>query len=423
VIHDAQLQEPIPPMATAEKAQGIASPQQRDLMFWLQGRSVALRSVRALAIEFLSSFDTSVRVRLEGAGAHELSLTKAGKVDYVANHFLAVCTSQSTYSAYSVRMADDALQKFRTQHEAHVRARCAETSIGRTVFDSLDRAYRLKQFIAIEGQPGYGKSFGGKIWTELHLGQARHFRLSGITNRAGFFYTILKGLGFQNIDHSGAEKLERMLKQFLCASRLMLVIDEAQNLLPAKEFSKKRPELLDWIAGETFDEQLPCALLTWADFAARRAAVEDSTNWRATHLSRRLRYTPLDTPPTEEDLRAVAKVMLPEADDDDLDMIAGYAIGSPHYTQAVEDAITLARDISTTAGRKRVTFADINKAIEQCAVSDAANVRALETPANNARRRRNSKVEPMPQPLRTSSPATPHQHHGRVATPAGELTT
>lgn len=429
---EEQLRQPIPPMATAEKAAELETPEQRELIFWLQGRSVALRSVQALAEEFCAEHGEQVRIQLIGHFGGEAECRGKAKIPHVATHFSNLCTkptvgvnvsgkeggsSESDY-CHRVRILPDLLAEFRAKKEREALARTVETTISAIVNDCLSNARRQRRLICIEGPPGYGKSFAAKSWSDRHLGQARYVRLRGITNRQGFFFTVLEALGFTSIEHSGADKLQRMLQNFIRTSRLMLLIDEAQNLLPAKECSKKRPELLDWIAGETFDEGIPCALLTWADFATRRAAAEQSTSWRAEHLSRRIsRYTRLNTPPTEQDFRAVARAMLPDATGDCLDLIAGYAIGSKHFMQAVVDVIAEARDLAETSGRKRVTFADVDSAIEQRTVSDAAQVQALYTPP--ARPRRNSVPVPapvMPLPARGSAPAA-MLPQGRAITP------
>ena len=371
-------------MATADFAAQMDSAENRERVFWLQGRSVVLGSVARLAEEFLEHHSGAVTAfrqhrRVKDAARGELIMG-------VARHFFCDCTGGSPFfSTDYVQLKGGALDEFRTRHREQVLARMTETSISRTVFDCLGNALRTRRLIAIEGPPGFGKTFPLKCWSDLHLGRSRYLRLRGITNRPSFFATVLESLGFTHIKHSGADKLQRMLQHFLRASHLMLIIAEAQNLLPSKEFSWKRPELLDWIAGGTFDQQIPCALLTWADFATRRAAAAQSTNWRAEHLGRRLHYTRLKTPPTEADFRAVAKAMLPDASAESLDLIAGYAIGSKHFMQAVVDVITDARDLAETSGRKKVTFADVDKAITQRTESDAAQVEALSSPVGRPR--------------------------------------
>lgn len=428
MITQETLTAPIPPMATAEKAAGLKSDAARDLLFWLQGRSVTLRAVRALAEQFAADFVGRVRVchrHRPGRDGCDLDHGEFPLVDYLAAHFCALCTDpmvdvlkegskdSMTFpdGALSMRIEWSAIEEFRAVHRAQVLARCVTTTIGATVFNDLTSALRLRRFVCIEGPPGYGKSYSAQSWVDANLGQARYVRLSGITNRHGFFFTVLERLGFKQIEHSSTEKLQRMLQNFLRTSRLMLLIDEAQNLLPAKAGSKKRPELLDWIAGETFDEGIPCALLTWADFAQRRATAEQTTTWRAEHLSRRIsRYTRLLTPPTEDDFRAVARVLLPETSTDCLDLIAGYAIQSRHFMQAVVDVIAEARDLADLAKRKKVTFADVDAAISQRTLSDAAQVEALETPSGKYRRRAAT-------PLTLAAPLPPP----RLTTPAVSL--
>ena len=115
-------------------------------------------------------------------------------------------------------------------------------------------------------------------------------------------------------------------------------------------------------------------------------------------MSRRIsRYTRLTTPPTEADFRAVACGMLPDAGKGCHDLIAAYAMLSKHYMQAVVDVIGEARDLAETAKRKGVTFADVDAAISQRTVSDAAQVEALASSGHRPRQRSHAPaVAPLP---------------------------
>jgi histone H3/H4 len=366
-------------------------------------------------------------VRLSGCAPRRREFKHAELVPYVAAHFVHLCTGpddeQVHHGGYSVSITPEALEKFRAQQSAQARARCVNTTISVVVCESLAGALRLNRFICIEGPPGFGKSYAAEAWTEQNLHAARYVRLRGITNKAGFFYTVLERLGFTGIEHSGPDKLQRMLQNFLRASRLMLVIDEAQNLLPAKECSKKRPELLDWLAGETFDSGLPCSLLTWADFTTRRAAAEQSTSWRAEHLSRRLRYERLATPPTKVDFLAVARALLPDADTRCHKLSAAYAALSRHHMQALTDVIAEAKDLAALAKRKSVTFEDVDAAVSKRAISDAAQTEALVSrPARSSRSLSTpTPAAPLPDNSRATAPAAPRVT--RSVTPAEEVTT
>lgn len=385
MISKEMLSQPISPAAVARRAQECDTPEQRDLIFWLQARSVATRGVGPLALQFIADHP-GVKYS-GGCGWYQIGTDEA-KVQAVARYFLESCclsgeiftsSAQGYFSDHSASIDRSMLAQWRDKLNAATRARYVETTIGRTVFASLTSALQLKRLIAIEGPPGYGKSHAARVWTELNAGSARYLRLSGITNKRGFFHTVLSAFGFTGIDQAGADRLQRTLQHFLRESRLMLIIDEAQNLLPAKEHSTKRPELLDWLAGATYDEGVPCALLTWADFTTRRVAAEKQTSWKAEHLSRRIaRYVRLDAPPTKDDFRKIALALVPTAKEPMLDILVGYAVASRHYVSALVDIIAEAGHAAARRGGQ-MNFADVKTALLERQASDAAQVEALGT--------------------------------------------
>ena len=92
MLTEEQLRQPIPPMATAEKAADLECPAQRELIFWLQGRSVALWSVQALAEEFCAEHGEQVQMKIIGHFGGDSQCKGNKKIPHVATHFFNLCT-------------------------------------------------------------------------------------------------------------------------------------------------------------------------------------------------------------------------------------------------------------------------------------------------------------------------------------------
>jgi hypothetical protein len=397
--------------AVAAKAELLSDKATRSLLFCLQALSLRGRGMSFVAKTLLDAFPDCIDVHLRGRGMRPDRFTRPeliGSLSSILKRFcvdpyFAPCNeTEWPYRPMEGAGLSPKLFGFQKQYEANARKGFAETSISRIVWQNLDHSLKLKRFVIIEGNPGLGKSHAAQSWCEQHLGEARYVKLGGISNRTTFFATLSREFGLPSSDNISPAKKQMHVENFLRSSRLMLILDEGQFMLPQQERVTTRPELLDWITTSFSNEGIPCAILCWERFATLRQNVEQQTTWKSTHLSRRVdRYVRIEQAPTKDDFRTVAKSLLPEADRNMLDLISGYATSSRYYMSAVVKVITDAREIAEMDDRRRVAFADVEAAIEQCGRSDAAQMQALEMPAEKSRRR----VAPLTQ--RSSVPETP----------------
>src|SRR5262249_36829107 len=139
------------------------------------------------------------------------------------------------------------LFKFQHCHEQNTRKQFAKTSIGQIVFEALDYALETGRTALVEGNSGIGKSTALKAWCAMHLGRARYVQLKGITNRTSFFKELARACGIPRGTALSASKVQMRVEDFLQRSKLMLIIDEAQYLLPPGNRASTPPELINWL--------------------------------------------------------------------------------------------------------------------------------------------------------------------------------
>ena len=290
---------------------------------------------------------------------------------------------------YYFQDALDALFEYKRRHEQQVREKIVETSIGRVVFEALDYALETGSSALVEGDSRIGKTTAIKAWTGIHLGQARHIQLKGITHRTGFFREVARAFGIARGGGSSSSKIQTRVEQFLQRTKMMLIIDEGQYLLPSGNRVYAPPELINWLDTACFNEGVPFVISATSEFRDRRAIVEKCTTWSSEQLRGRIRRSfVLPAVPTKEDLRRVACKLLPDVSREAIDYVVGYSLVSKGFFQAITNAIEDAHLIATRAGRAEIKFSDLKAAIQDWrSPSDAALQRVFENQPKGRRGR------------------------------------
>ena len=264
--------------------------------------------------------------------------------------------------------------------------------------------------------------------------QVRYITLSGITTRTGLFQKIADVIGLATCQRKAVE-LQSKIESFFDETKLMLVIDEAHYLWPQSMRVATPPELVDWVDTALVNVGAPVALVCTDQFARLKERCEKQTGWTSEQLTHRIkRYTQLPGTPSEEDLRAVARFMLPMMFDDPSDawinqpqskadsravkLIVGYALSARQPMAAVRDAIDEARDTARAAGKRFIDFEDVQGAIlEKQIPSDAAMKKAFEFEPKAKRRGARIASDPVlqaPSRIRVSEPDLSSESRGAV---------
>ena len=144
---------------------------------------------------------------------------------------------------------------------------------------------------------------------------------------------------------------------------------------------------------------VPIAMVATPQFIEVQKLIEKN-GWNSKQLTGRIKhYEPLPAELSKSALMAVAKAVLPEANNDVLKALAIYALNSARYLAAIDSISTRARYLAMKEGRKTATRADVKKAMYESVIpADRKLLAALEA----GRKTKLSAIAPLGAELRNS---------------------
>ena len=245
-----------------------------------------------------------------------------------------------------------------------VRQRIADTAITRQVFEALDYTTAGDGITLIQGLARTGKTFAIKTWCDQRPGQARYVQVPPTNDDISFFRRIAEALGISSgLSMKGIQLRERV-ERTVRAAKLIICFDEAHNLLSQDYRCRKRPSRISWVMNELINSGVPVAMCVTPQFIADKARIQERTGWAWEQFDGRIGHlAALDEILSLADLKAVARIHLPESSADAIHGVATYAQGSSSYVAGIEHVAKRARYIAQRAGRTSVSTADVKEAI------------------------------------------------------------
>jgi hypothetical protein len=241
------------------------------------------------------------------------------------------------------------------------------TALGQKVCEVLDYTSFSRGLTLMEGEARTGKSFAARAWCEQRAGGARFVEVPPGNDDSGFFRALARGLGIGNFLQYKAREIRERVEAVLLSHDLILVLDEAQRLWPQRNLRYGYPHRIVWVMAMA-NAGVPIAMVSTPQFSQVQKAVEKS-GWNAAQFTGRIKhYEPLPHDLSKEDLMAVAKTVLPEADTKVLRALAIYARSSARYLAAIDSISIRARYIAMKAERSAATTDDVRKAMQESVI-------------------------------------------------------
>src|ERR1017187_356952 len=208
-----------------------------------------------------------------------------------------------------------ALVEYKRHYEERVRAEFCHTAISREIWQQLDYALKAKTMIVLDGLEGRGKTEAVRAWCNCHLGVARFMSLKGTSTKTAHFREFARALG---VGHAKAHTISHMqasVEEVLQVSHLMPVVDESHFAFSQGPRMRTRPKMLDWIDTALCNPPLPVALVSTPQFLICMERAAGQVGWNYRQFRRRCkRYVRLPQKNTPEDIEAVARHLLPGSD-------------------------------------------------------------------------------------------------------------
>ena len=252
------------------------------------------------------------------------------------------------------------LREYQSEWVEQRRESFVVTAIGQKVYDALDYARETRCMVLIDGDSRIGKTEAVKSWIAQNPGAARYVEVPSTNDELGFFRAVAKGLGMSCGGSWKAVQLRSRIEEVLQTGQLTIVFDEAHYALPTSSCRTTIPGRINWIMTALINKGVPVAMVTTPQFMKRQKEVEQRTGWTSEQFTGRIgHYEKLPQSLSLEDLRKVAKALLPLGDERSIESLVDYAQGSKKYLAAAKMAATRAAYLARKAGRDRVLYADV----------------------------------------------------------------
>lgn len=267
--------------------------------------------------------------------------------------------------------------------------RCVVTTLGQKVHEALDYTDQTGSMTLIEGSARFGKTHSVMDWCARHPGRARYVQLESSQDEISFFRAIAKSLGVSINLNSKSQDLRQRVEETLQAGGLMLVLDEAHYLWPSLIDSRTLPNRINWLLTALVNKGVPVALVTTPQFLRNQSQFETRTRWTSEQLTGRIGYyEKLPDRLPEADLRKVATVLAPDADDQIIGALVAYAQTSVKYLAGIRAVVERAGFIASKDGRQKIQASDVRRALKESVMpSDSAFSAAVQASEKPARRR------------------------------------
>jgi hypothetical protein len=294
-----------------------------------------------------------------------------------------------------------ALDGYRRKFEHATAARVAMTATTRAVWDLLDYAMSQRGLVLAEGPYRTGKTYSAQAWAQMHLGQSRYVQLSSAKDEGSFYRDIARAVGVACSTQMKAAEMRNRIEAVLREQHLLLVMDEADFIWPQAVNVKQVPDRVCWMLTSLINNGVPVALIGSRNFSRLMSNCERRCKvWGSEQFHGRLRLrTPLPAQLGEADLFAIARAVVPEADDASRMLIVGHALKSAVPIPAIEACAARARYFASEAGRA-LTFEDVERAMMEAGTLQATHTESAPPP-------------------RSSAPSTPRQSTPRPVTIPG----
>lgn len=332
----------------AKRAKLIESPEDRALIYFLQQLSHREGGLQRVARELVAVSPQSFYATPNPGDKTSQAKRQSSAVDALADRLQRLCLDPAIVlngnrANRSLNLLH-AVGDYRKIHIKHAEMDLASTSIAQKVYEDLEFALQTKSLVLIEGLERIGKTATALNFCARHPGQAVYVRLESGNDDTSFFRSIAKPLGITSTPERQAIEMRLRIEDMLQCGHLMLVMDEAHFLWPQTARARRAPSRVDWIRTALVDFGVPLALISTPQFDRQCQLYEKQLGWNSRQLKGRVAlHTRLPTTLSEDDLKAIASHLLPDADAATILRLVGFAQASDDYVAGIERVIKRAR--------------------------------------------------------------------------------
>jgi len=316
--------------------------------------------------------------------------------DFLSEHLRSLCVGEGKDSyRRSMGLGDkmdltpwwgerlvDVLFEALDAHAARVELGLARTKVVTDVFDCLNYCWSQKGLARITGDSRTGKTEAVKAWVEANPGKARLVSVPSGRSVRDLIVAIAGAIGVPSTAKTKTPELKNHVQYILHHGRLMLVLDEAHNLVPINPGRDAQPARLDWLRSQVIDKDIPVALVTTPQFKRCLDKFQQRTDYQAEQFEGRIMPDIiLDKDLSEDDWLSVVKFHghgIPEAEHRFILARAKQSVGR---LKAIEGICQYARYAAQRDNGRRVTRADVQLAASKVPLLAIATAQTEKPPA------------------------------------------
>lgn len=391
----------------ALKCATIESPENRELLYWLQSVSHKPGGLAGIATEALRRFSGRAKVKLT---RHDESLieSKLQPVDSYAAMFdeceaklipqrrederqLREFMRQSNWENFTHGFPDSLaelcldpavgfegdsggwpsvypgllkiVRDIKAELTSQAESLFAHTELSRAVWSEILNAHQMGGAALLHNSSGSGKSFSAKAFCAANPGRARYVIVPATNDATGFWRAIAESLGSAAGQSFKCQQIRDRVIQTLSGGDLVLVLDNCQSLFPVSDYRYALPNRVNWVL-ELAASGVPVVMLADSKLFDTLGFVEARTGWSRNQFVNQLNLVELPSSLSKEDVQTVAAAVLPDGDKAAQRKLADYMIVAQGYLHSGNATAQRARRIAASQNRDHVTLSDMEKALD-----------------------------------------------------------
>jgi hypothetical protein len=260
----------------------------------------------------------------------------------------------------------DALLTFIDSRAEQMRSLIAETEITREIRRWTAKSRGMRRPIMFVGNTRFGKTEAIKLEAAADPGNCRLVNTPASNAITDLLREVAKSLGIEVGPSNAGRELGERIDYVLRFSRLQLIFDECQFLLPGNYSRNTAPARLNWVRRSIIDQNTPAVFVcTPQSYLPAKNRFVRTTGFVMEQFDERVLLTrQLPSELSEADLLAVARVHFTDLAEDYLRFVVDTVLATErNFVSDIEKIATLAKDNAREQGRNRPTLSDIESAM------------------------------------------------------------
>ena len=297
----------------------------------------------------------------------------------------------------------EALLAFMDARADQLRSRLAETEVTKEIRRWIGKSRSMCRAVMFVGNSRFGKTEAIKLEARAEPGNCRLVNTPASNAISDLLREVAKTLGIEVGPQSAGRELRERIDYVLRFSKLQLIFDESQFLLPGNYSRNTAPARLNWVRRSVIDQDTAAIFVcTPQSYLPAKRRFVKATGFVMEQFDERVLTRELPCELSEADLLAVARVHFADLEEEYLRFVVDTVLATErNFVSDVEKIATLANDNAREHGRARPKMVDIEAAIADVLPTIEQPAAPPKQPQKAAIRRvRKHPAEPLQSPRR-----------------------